>query len=453
MRWLAFALALTLFLPRMAAAEEVTEFTLDNGLQVVVIEDHRSPAVVHMMWYRAGAADEPPGVSGVAHLLEHLMFKGTENMEAGEFSRVVELNGGSDNAFTSWDMTAYFQRVAGDRLGLMMQMEADRMTNLQITPAEVATELEVVLEERRQRVDSSPGALYREQHRAAQYLNHPYGRPIIGWPQEVASLETEDTLAFYRTYYAPNNAILIVAGDADPDQVRRLAEEHYGPIPANPDLPERERVAEPPQLAERRLDFRDARIAQPYLTRSYLAPAREAGDQTTAAALDLLSEYLGGSAATSYLGRRLQFDSEVALYTGAFYDATSFDPGTFNLTVAPVPGVTLDEAEAALDAAIADLLENGLDAERLDRIKRQAEASLIYAKDNVQGLARLYGTALTSGLSVADVQAWPDAIAAVTAENVVAAAEAVLVTERSVTGHVNAPDAPRDGAALNEVSQ
>src|SRR6056297_2795767 len=214
-------------------AETVSGFTLDNGLEVVVIEDTRAPVVVHMLWYRVGAADEPPGKSGIAHFLEHLMFKGTDTLAPGEFSETVKANGGSDNAFTSWDYTGYFQRVAADRLPLMMEMEADRMRNLAMSEDDVRTERQVILEERSQRVDSDPASQFGEQRRAAQYLNHPYGIPIIGWRHEMETLDQDAALDFYRQYYAPNNAILIVAGDADPDEVRRLAEKHYGPIPAN----------------------------------------------------------------------------------------------------------------------------------------------------------------------------------------------------------------------------
>ncbi|MGP1357508.1 M16 family metallopeptidase, partial [Roseicyclus sp.] len=255
LRRIALGLVLTLAATAAQAAENVTEFFLDNGLQVVVIEDHRSPAVTHMLWYRAGAADEPPGVSGVAHFLEHLMFKATDELESGEFSRVVEANGGSDNAFTSWDYTGYFQRVASDRLGLMMEMEADRMRDLRFADEEVVTERSVILEERAQRVDSTPGGLFNEQMRAALFLNHPYGVPIIGWRHEMQGLDRAALVEFYDTHYWPNNAILIVAGDVTPDEVRALAEEHYGPIPANPDIVERVRPQEPPQIADRRVIF------------------------------------------------------------------------------------------------------------------------------------------------------------------------------------------------------
>jgi len=213
-----------------ALAETVTDFTLPNGLQVVVIEDHRAPVVVHMVWYRVGAADEPPGHSGIAHFLEHLMFKGTDEVPSGKFSEIVQAQGGSDNAFTSWDYTAYFQRVAADRLDLVMKLEADRMRDLRLTQEDVATERAVILEERTTRTDSDPGALFEEQAQAAQYLNHPYGIPIIGWRHEIEQLDRDDALAFYRRFYAPNNAVLVVAGDVTPDEVKRLAERHYGPL-------------------------------------------------------------------------------------------------------------------------------------------------------------------------------------------------------------------------------
>ena len=276
--WAGAALAQT------SIEDQVTTATLDNGLEVVVIEDHRAPVVVHMLWYRAGSADETPGVSGVAHFLEHLLFQGTKNMAPGELSRVVAENGGTDNAFTSYDQTGYYQRVAADRLGLMMQMEADRMVNLQLGPEEIRTEREVIIEERNMRTENDPAALMREQARAAQYLNHRYGVPIIGWRHEMVGLDLEAALEYYKTNYAPNNALLIVAGDVTPDEVLALAKEHYGPIAANPDLAPRDRPQEPPQTAPRRLVFEDPRVAQPYVIRTYLAPERDPGAQEKAAA-------------------------------------------------------------------------------------------------------------------------------------------------------------------------
>ncbi|MGR3702543.1 MAG: M16 family metallopeptidase [Paracoccaceae bacterium] len=437
---MSLALGLMLGLSRPASADEqVTHFTLDNGMDVVVIEDHRAPVVVHMVWYRAGSADEPAGASGIAHFLEHLMFKRTETMESGEFSRTVARNGGQDNAFTSYDYTAYFQRVAADRLGLMMQMEADRMVNLRLDDAEIATEREVIIEERNQRVENSPAALFREQKDAVQYLNHRYGVPIIGWRHEMVALDRDDALAFYDRFYAPNNAILVVAGDVTPDEVRALAATHYGPIPANPDLPERLRPTEPPQTAERRITYRDARVAQPYVSRSYLAPERDSGAQETAAALTILAEVLG-SGTTSVMAEALQFDSQIATFTGAFYSGMSLDRTTFDVVVVPSEGVTLEEAEAAMDGVLVDFLQNGVDAAQLERIKMQLRAAQIYARDDVDSIANRYGRALTQGLTVQDVQDWPKILQAVTADDVMAAARMVLDRRQAVTGWLMAEE-------------
>ncbi|MHA7850911.1 M16 family metallopeptidase [Roseovarius sp.] len=423
----------------VAAADQVTSFTLDNGMDVVVIEDHRAPVVVHMVWYRAGSSDEPPGSSGIAHYLEHLLFKGTDTLEPGEFSATVAKNGGSDNAFTSYDYTAYFQRVASDRLGLMMQMESDRMVNLRLTEEDIATELNVIIEERNQRVENNPASLFREQKSALQYLNHPYGDPIIGWQHEMSNLGMEDALDFYKTNYAPNNAVLIVAGDVQPDEVRALAETHYGKIPANPDLPERSRPQEPRQMAERRMIFEDPRVAQPYVTRSYLAPERDSGEQEKAAALTLLAEILGGGT-TSLMAEKLQFETQRAVNTAAYYWGTSLDDTTFTMVVVPAPGVTLQQAEDAMDEVIVSFLETGVDPEQLERIKMQVRASQIYARDDVGQLANRYGRALTQGLTVEDVQAWPDILQAVTPEQIVEAAREVFDRDKSVTGWLKAPE-------------
>lgn len=417
------------------AEEAVSYFTLDNGMEIVVVEDHRAPVVQHMVWYRAGSADEPAGTSGIAHFLEHLLFKATDKMEAGEFSKTVAANGGTDNAFTSYDYTAYFQRVASDRLGLMMQMEADRMVNIRLTEEDILTERGVILEERNQRTENNPRALFNEQMNAAQYLNHRYGVPIIGWKHEMSQLSLEDALAFYELYYSPNNAILVVSGDVDPQDVLVMAKEHYGPIPANPALKPRMRSQEPPQNAERRVIYRDARVAQPYVARSYLAPERDPGAQEEAAALFILAELLGGGQ-TSYLTEKLQFETQTAVYSGSFYGGMSLDDTSFDVIVVPQPGISLQDAEAAMDAALAGFIADGVDPEALERIKMQIRASQIYARDNVDGIARRYGQALASGLTVQDVKDWPDLLQAVTAEDVIAAAKSVFKIETSVTGYI-----------------
>ncbi|MCT4558162.1 MAG: insulinase family protein [Pelagimonas sp.] len=422
------------------AKDQVTGFTLENGMEVVVIEDHRAPVVEHMVWYRAGSADETRGVSGIAHFLEHLLFKGTETLAPGEFSATVAANGGTDNAFTSYDQTAYHQRVAADRLGLMMQMEADRMLNIRLSEQDILTEREVIIEERNQRVENDPSALMREQMRAALYLNHPYGTPVIGWRHEMVTLDLEDALDYYRSFYAPNNAVLIVAGDVTPQEVRALAQTHYAPLAANPDLRPRDRAQEPPQLAARRIEFADPRVAQPYVLRSYLAPERDPGDQEKAAALTLLAEVLGGGQ-TSVLTQKLQFETQKAVYSGAWYSGTSLDDTSFGLVIVPTPGHSLDEAEAALDQAVAEFLQEGVDPDQLERIKFQLRAAQIYARDNSGSLARRYGDALTSGLTIEDVQAWPDILAAVTGEDIIAAAREVFDPKKSVTAHLKTQEA------------
>jgi len=422
-----------------ALADDVTTFTLENGLDVVVIEDHRAPAVTQMVWYRIGAADEPPGHSGIAHFLEHLMFQGTDDMAEGAFSATVEENGGTDNAFTSWDYTAYFQRVAADRLDLMMKMEADRMRDLQLTEDDVTTERQVILEERSQRTDGDPGSLLNEQMAAAQFMNHPYGIPVIGWRHEMEALSRQDALDFYQANYAPNNAILIVAGDVQPDEVRALAEKHYGPLAPSNRIKPRERPQEPPQLAGRRLVMQDERVSEPYLVRSYLAPERNTGDQRKAAALTILAELLGGNQTSSVLARNLQFDRKVAVWSAAFYDGTSVDPDTFGLYVSPVPGVSLADAEKAMDEVIAGFLESGPDPAQFARIKTQVRAAEIYGRDSAGGLARLYGQALSVGLTVQDVQDWPEVLQSITEDEVMAAARDVLNRDNAVTGWLTPP--------------
>ena len=439
MRKILMGTALWLLAAPAALAQTVTDFRLDNGLDVVVIEDHRAPVAVQMMWYRIGAADEPPGHSGIAHFFEHLMFQGTDDLAPGEFSATVEAQGGNDNAFTSYDYTAYFQRVATDRLDLMMQMEADRMRDLTLYEEDVATERQVIVEERGQRTDSDPGALLNEQMAAAQFMNHPYGRPVIGWMHEIKALTREDALAFYRANYAPNNAIVVVAGDVTPDQALKLAETHYGPLEPSADIAPRLRPTEPPQLGERRIVLQDERVSEPYVIRSYLAAERNPGDQRKAAALTLLAEVLGGNPTTSVLARDLQFKRGVATWSAAFYDGTTVDPDTFGVYVMPVPGVSLADAEAALDEVIAGFLKDGVDPDELARIKMQVRAATIYGRDSAEGLAQVYGQALAVGLTVKDVQDWPDILQSVTEDEIMAAAAEVFDKRRAVTGWLQAP--------------
>ncbi|MBL4751302.1 MAG: insulinase family protein, partial [Amylibacter sp.] len=402
-------------------------------MQVVVIEDHRAPVVTHMVWYRVGSADEQAGKSGIAHFLEHLMFKGTNAMAPGEFSEIVAANGGQENAFTSYDYTGYYQKVSADRLALMMKLEADRMKNLILSEEEVLPERDVIIEERNARVENSPSALLREQRNAIQFFNHRYGVPTIGWRHEMEKLTRQDALDFYKKYYAPNNAILIVAGDTTPEEVRALAQEYYGKRTPSDNLPDRVRAQEPPHLAPLRIEMQDARVRQPQMVRTYLAENRKPGDQAEAAALEMLAQLLGGSGITSYLGQELQLKQKVALNISAFYSGVSLDQDTFGLFVLPAPNVTPEDAEAALDKALLAFLETAIDEEHLARLKTQAKAGQIYARDSLSGLARRYGAALTSGLTIEDVQVWPEILQAVTADDVKAAARKVLNMNNSVT--------------------
>ncbi len=385
-----------------------------------------------MVWYPVGAADEPWGRSGIAHLLEHLMFMATDELEAGEFSRIVTANGGSGNAFTGHDYTGYFQRIAADRLGLMMSMEADRMGDLRLTEEVVATERDVVLEERSQRSDNNPQALFGEQMGAALYMNHPYGIPVVGWRHEIEELSLEDARSFYERYYAPDNAILVVAGDVTPEEVRELAEEHYGkraPSGRPPDA----RPQEPPHRAPRRIEMRDARVSQPVVNRIYLVPAYDAANPREAAALELLGDLLG-SGITSQFAKTLEIEKEIAIETGAYYSSRRRDATEFGIWAVPAEGRPLAEVEAELDAVIARFIAEGPDRQALERAKRLLRAGLIYAQDNQTSLARRYGAGLAIGQTVEDVRNWPDVLADITAEEVRAAAETFLVPERSVTG-------------------
>ena len=430
--WAPFALALATAAPAAAGLFNPQAFTLENGMEVVVISDHRAPLVTHMVWYKAGAADEPPGKSGIAHFLEHLMFKGTSEVPAGEFSTIVARHGGRENAFTAHDYTGYFQTVAVDQLKLVMRLEADRMVNLTLTEEQVVTEREVILEERRARTDNVPEALLGEQMSAALFLAHPYGVPVIGWEHEMRTLGCEDALSFYRTHYTPQNAILVVAGDITAEAVRTLAETTYGAIPARP-VEARFRPQEPPQRAARRIEYRDERVARPSWRRRYIAPSRNRGDSEHALPLMLLSDILGGGT-TSRLYRALVVEGQVAAHAGSYYSGGALDLDSFSLYAVPPAAGDVAAMEAAVDEIIAALLDEGVSAEELERAKTVAAAAAVYARDDVQGAARIFGRGLATGLTPQEIESWPERISAVTVEQVNAAARFVLDPARSVTG-------------------
>ena len=417
-------------------SERPTTFTLPNGLQVVVIPDRRTPVVTHMIWYKVGSADETPGKSGLAHFLEHLMFKGTSRHPAGEFSKTVLRVGGNENAFTSTDYTGYFQRVPREQLARMMEFEADRMTGLILKDENVLPERDVVLEEFNMRVANNPDARLTQQIMASLYLNHPYGRPVIGWRQEIEKLDREDALAFYKRFYAPNNAILVIAGDVDPKDVRPMVERTYGEIPAQPAIAtHRVRPQEPMPEAPRTVTLSDARVEQTSVRRYYLVPSASTAAAGESPALDVLAQLIG-SGSNSYLYRALVIDRQLAVSAGAGYQGTSLDPSQFVISASPKPGVEFSQIEQVIDSVIADVGQNPARSEDLERVKTQLIAQAIYAQDNQATLARWYGAALTSGLSIDDIRAWPDRIRAVTAEQVRDAAQKWLDKKRSVTGYL-----------------
>jgi zinc protease len=407
-------------------------FTLANGLQVVVLPSHRVSAVTQMVWYKTGAADDPRGKSGIAHFLEHLMFKGTAAHPPGAFGALIAATGGRTNAFTTDDYTVFHETVAKDQLPLVMQLEADRMTGIVLDDSVVLPERDVILEERRTRIDNEPSALLREQLVANLFLNASQRIPTIGWESEMRRLSTEDALAAYRRWYAPNNAILIVAGDADTEEVRRLAEENFGTLPARP-IPPRVRLDEPEHHAAVRLEMKSAQVAQPSLRRFYLAPSHRTGATRHAYALEVLAEILGGGTG-SRLYQALVLKDAIALSASADYAANALGLTMFGVFATPKTGVAVADLEAAIDAQLHRLLTEGVDADEVRRAEERMQAAAIYSKDSLAGPANIVGAALAIGQSLDDVAAWPERIGAVTPADVAAAARAVLIERNSATG-------------------
>ncbi|MHB2167031.1 M16 family metallopeptidase [Alsobacter sp. R-9] len=417
------------------AGPQVTDFRLANGLDVVVIPDHRTPVVTHMVWYRNGSADDPVGKSGIAHFLEHLMFKGTEKHPQGEFSNVVAELGGQENAFTSMDYTAYFQRVAREHLETVMGFEADRMHGLVLTDEVVDPERDVVLEERRMRTDTDPAAQLGETVAKTLFTHHPYGTPIIGWMHEIEGLGREDALAYYRRFYTPENAILVVAGDVTPDEVRALAEKTYGKVPARGEAPVRSRPQEPELRASRLVSLADPKVEQPSLQKAWMVPSYTTAEPGEAEALEVLVQVLSAHN-TGRLHRRLVVEKRVAVAAGGWYQSTAVDRSRLMLYAVPRPGVTLEALDADLVAVVAEVARDGVDARELDRAKTRLVADTIYAQDNQSSLARIYGSTLATGGSVDSVARWPQDIEAVTAGQVREAAARWLDSRRAVTGYL-----------------
>ncbi len=432
--WLTAVLAAAVCLSTVSARAAVFNpetFTLKNGLQVVVISNHRAPVVTHMIYYKVGAMDEPPAKSGLAHFLEHLMFKGTKNLKTGEFSAIVARNGGRENAFTTNDYTGYYQTVASDRLETMMRWEADRMVNLTLTEVDITPERKVILEERNMRVENNPASLLQEQIDVALYKNHPYRIPTIGWKHEVDALTRADLLDFYKAWYAPNNAILVLSGDVTAAKVRPLVEKYYGKIPAKR-LPVRPDLREPAHSAAHQVTLKHKQVGQATWSRRYIAPSHGTGAREHIYALQVLAEILGGGS-TSRLYRRLAVDAKAASGAGAWYDMNARGPGVFGLYAAPLPGKTVKQVEALADAEVRRLLKDGVSNEEVRDAIVRLQDQAVYARDSISGPARVLGGALAIGMTVEDVESWPDRIGAVTREAVNTAAKAVFREKFSVT--------------------
>ena len=414
-----------------AKSAKTFQFVLQNGLQVVVVPDRRAPVVTQMLWFKVGAVDDPPGISGLAHFFEHMMFRGTRSLPGDGFSQTIARNGGDDNAFTTQDYTVFHEQIAKDRLRLVMHLEADRMANLDLSDSAVGTERDVVLAERRTRVDNDPEALTQEQAEAALYLSHPYGRPVIGWPDEIRHIGRVEADDFYRHHYAPNNAILIVSGDVTVDDVRAGAEAEYGPLPSR-ELGVRADYAQPPRLGETRLVIarKDAKV--PMFLRLYRVHSYADAAPGRAEALEVLARLLGGDA-TSALYRRLVVERRLATDVSAYYNGYTRDTGEFGFVAHPRPGVSLEVLERALDEVIAPYLRRAPSKAELARAKTQLVAGVTFRRDSQFEMASAYGRALAIGLTVFDVQQWPARIQAVAREDVRKAAVASLVKKESVT--------------------
>jgi zinc protease len=422
-----------------AADPVVTQFALPNGMRVVVIPDHRAPVVTQMIWYKVGAMDDPAGHSGLAHFFEHMMFRGTKAVPGEGFSLTLSRNGGDSNAFTTEDYTAFYEQIARDRLKLAMQLEADRMQHLDLSDPNVRTERDVVLEERRMRIENNPQSLANEQVEAALYLSHPYGRPVIGWPEEVHRLGRREAQAFYDHHYAPNNAILVIVGDVTADDVKRAAADTLARVPPRP-LEQRILYAEPPRLGETRLTLARADAQVPLFSRTYRVPSYPTAKPGQAEALDLLAAMIGGDS-NALLYRRLVVEQKLATDVGASYDGDARDSGEFTVYAVPRPGVSLEQVEHAVDAVLESLIAAPPAAADLARVKTQLIAGEVYKRDSQLSLATAYGQALVNGLTIADVRDWPRRVNAAAPQTIRDAAKQFLVRREAVTLYLTPPHA------------
>lgn len=414
------------------SAPKIETFTLGNGLEVIVIPNHRVPAVSHMVWYRIGAADDPPGKSGLAHFHEHLMYKGTAKYKSGEYADLIARNGGQQNAFTGHDATSYFVNISKEYLPLAMELEADRMRALAPIDAEVDKEKQVIIEERRMRVENDPNALLSEQMDAALYRHHPYHLPVIGWMHEMEGLTKDDAIAFHQTYYHPNNAILIVSGDVTAEELKPLAQKYYGRLPKG-NVPRRKWNEEPPHIAAREVVLHHKNVKQPEWQRTYSASSLAYGKKEDALPLFVLAQIMGGGK-TSRLYQALIVEQKLANNIDTSYSGFNVGPAEFSISVTPEPGASMEAIAGAVDKEIARLEKDGLTEAELTRAKTLLKAESIFARDGLTSMARIMGWVRIAGLDSDYFTLWPDLIDRISSEQVVAAAKRTLLAKQSVTG-------------------
>ncbi len=435
-QWLLFGTLLLGSLSQAQADSEqpIEQFSLANGMKVIVLPNHRVPAVNHMLWFRIGAADDPDGKSGLAHFHEHVMFKGSPKFGQGEYTRLVDLNGGNHNAFTGHDATSYYVTIAKEKLPLVMELEADRMKALTVFDEEALKENEVIREERRQMTDNSPDAQLQEQMNAALFRNHPYHNPVIGWMHEMKGLTKQDVLDFHSKFYHPNNAILIVSGDITAAELKPLAEKYYGGLPKK-SVPPRIWKQEPPQISARSVTLHHPHVKQPSFSRDYIATSIAQSDMKHALSVYVMAYLLGGGK-NSELYQSLVVEQKLAASVDTNYNLFSRGDGELSIDITPENNVTLATIEQALDKSLAEFLKKDTDGEKLARAKKAMKAETIYGREGLTSISNIMGWIVTADLPPETYNQWNDLIDSITADDIKGAAKNSLKIEQSVTGYL-----------------
>jgi zinc protease len=431
-KFLIIVIGLCFAFPASAKLFDAQEFELSNKMRIIVAQNHKAPIVTSMIWYKVGSIDDFAGRTGLAHFNEHLMFKGTHMVPEGEFSKIIARNGGVDNAFTSYDFTSYHQTIAKDKLELLMLLEADRMKDILLSDKAFEKEHKVIVEERLSRYENNPKALFGEKMNGILWGKNPYGKPVIGFMDEIKAISKDDVLRFHKKWYAPNNAILVVAGDVDPTEVKNLAEKYFGHIPAV-DLPARGDVNIEPLDINARISMRHEQVKQPFLKRSYIAPSIMVDSERMSFAIDVLSEILGGST-TSRLYRSLVIKQKIAVSAGSWYNANNLGKGTFSIYASPSENVDLADLEKAVDDEIEKLMREKITTQELEKAKKRLWYGLAYLRDNTETIAEILGRYAVIGYPIKELETWDEKIKSVTLEDVMKAANHLFLNAVHITG-------------------